>query len=255
MSIEKENKLNRLLQNWKPGGLFFSAWLKEMGYSDQLIHQYRQSGWLSSLSKGVLYRTGDKLSAYGALSGLKVQLDKNFYVGAHSALELFGFYHYVPMGKPVMMVGYSKQDNVPSWMKKTDFGLEMKFFMTEAFSNIQLKKINIENFELLASVPEQAFLECLLLAPKQYDYMDLYYIMEQLTTLRPDVVQNLLENTNNIKIKRLFLFMAEKAGHTWFNKLDTSRIKLGAGKRQLTEQGVYIPKYMITIPKELNEYE
>lgn len=255
MSVEQGNKLNQLLQNWQPGGLFFSSWLNNNGYSNQLIYKYRQSGWFSTLSKGVLYRTGDKLSAYAALSGLKTQLNKSFYVGAHSALELFGFNHYVPMGKPILMVGHSKADKVPKWMTETDFEFEMKFFITATFSNPQLTVIKKVNSELLTSVPEQAFLECLLLAPNQYNYMDLFYIMEQLTTLRPEVVQLLLENTDNFKVKRLFLYMAEKAGHAWFVKLDRSKIKLGVGKRQLTDKGVYVPEYMITVPKELFEYE
>ena len=85
--------------------------------------------------------------------------------------------------------------------------------------------------------------------------MDLFYIMEQLTALRPEMVQFLLENTDNFRIKRLFLYMAEKAGHAWFGKLDRSKIQLGTGKRQLTDKRVYVPEYMITIPKELFEYE
>jgi hypothetical protein len=111
------------------------------------------------------------------------------------------------------------------------------------------------DYDVLASVPEQAFLECLLLAPNQYAYMDLFYIMEQLTTMRAEVVQLLLENTDNLKVKRLFLYMAQKAGHEWFGKLDISKINLGIGKRQLADKGVYLPEYMITIPKELYEYE
>lgn len=255
MNIDQGNKLNQLLQNWHPGTLLFSSWLNENGYSVQLMQQYRKSGWFSLLSKGVLYRTGDKFSAFAALSGLRTQLNKSFYVGAHSALELFGFNHYVPMGKPLLMVGHSKEDKVPKWMAETDFEFEIKFFITEMFSDPQLIVTNKDGFELLASVPEQAFLECLLLTPNQYNYMDLFYIMEQLTALRPEVVQLLLENTDNFKVKRLFLYMAEKAGHTWFGKLDRSKIQLGAGKRQLTDKGVYVPEYMITIPKELFEYE
>ena len=255
MNIEQRNKLNQLLQNWHPGTLLFSAWLNKNGYSAQLMQQYRKSGWFSSLSKGVFYRTGDKFSAYAALSGIKSQLNKSFYVGAHSALELFGFNHYVPMGKPMLMVGHSNKDKVQKWMTETDFEFEMKFFVTETFSAPQLTVISKNSFELMTSVPEQAFLECLLLTPKQYNYMDLFYIMEQLTTLRPEVVQSLLENTDNYKVKRLFLYMAEKAGHAWFDKLDRSKIKLGVGKRQLTDKGVYEPEYMITIPKELFEYE
>lgn len=73
-------------------------------------------------------------------------------------------------------------------------------------------------------------MECLLLSPRQYGYMDLFYIMEQLTTLRPEVVQSLLETTKNYKMKRLFLYMAEKANHYWFEELDLSKIDLGTTK-------------------------
>jgi hypothetical protein len=60
----KGNKLNQLLQHWQSGGLFISSWLKKNGYSDQLMQQYRKSDWFSLLSKGVMYRTGDKPPSY-----------------------------------------------------------------------------------------------------------------------------------------------------------------------------------------------
>ncbi|EKC44822.1 hypothetical protein OBE_17273, partial [human gut metagenome] len=56
-------------------------------------------------------------------------------------------------------------------------------------------------------------------------------------------------------VKRMFLYMAEKAGHYWFEALDTSKIGLGTSKLQLSKNGIYISKYKITVPKELNEYE
>ena len=119
----------------------------------------------------------------------------------------------------------------------------------------QTSTLQIEGVDVLVSSPEQAFMECLLLAPEQYNYMDLYYIMEQLTSLRADVVQTLLEHIKNQRIKRVFLYMAEKAGHYWFDMLNIDRINLGTSKQQLVENGIYIKKYRITIPKELNEYE
>ena len=85
--------------------------------------------------------------------------------------------------------------------------------------------------------------------------MDLYYVMEQLATLRSDIVQRLLETTSNNRVKLLFLYMAEKAGHYWFEELDTSRFELGTSKQQLVLSGVYNAKYRITIPKELETYE
>ena len=108
---------------------------------------------------------------------------------------------------------------------------------------------------MYVSSPELAFLECLALAPKQYSYLDLYYIMEQLTTLRSEVLQRLLENTSNNRVKRMFLYMAEKAGHYWFEELDTNKVDMGTGKLQLVKNGVFSKKYSITVPKELNDYE
>ena len=107
----------------------------------------------------------------------------------------------------------------------------------------------------MVSSPEQAFMECLLLAPERCSYMDLFYIMEQPTSLRSETVQSLLETIKNIRIKRMFLYMAEKAGHYWFDMLYMGRINTGTSKLQLADNGIYISKYKITIPKELNDYE
>lgn len=237
-----------------PNGLYFSEWLKKEGYSDQLLNKYRHSAWLTSLSKGVMYRTGSILSAYAALSSYNTQLDKTLRVAAHSALEIAGFIHYVPMGKPVLMIAHPKQ-NVPHWMHSDKFDRTIKLFSTETFTDPQVVTRSVDGLDLLMSSPEQAFLECLLLVPNQYNYMDLYYIMEQLTTLRAGVVQHLLETTKNRKIKRMFLYMAEKAGHDWYEQLDLTNVNLGNSKYQLVEGGVYISKYKITVPKELNDYE
>ena len=108
---------------------------------------------------------------------------------------------------------------------------------------------------LYVSSPEQAFLECLIFAPKSYSYMDLYYVMEQLTTLRSDVVQHLLETLDNNRVKRMFLYMAEKAGHFWFEELHPEKIDVGTGKIQAAANGTFNRKYNMTIPKDLEEYE
>ena len=239
-----------------PGGLLFSAWLRDNGYSDKLVEGYRRSGWLSALSRGVMYRAGDKPRSFMILDSYNRQLKKHFHIAAHSALEHWGFNHFVPMGKPVLMIGHPKQEVVPDWLKNGKFDYTMRFFSTETFTASQtIISPNTEYPNLQMSTPEQAFLECLLLAPKHYSYMDLFYIMEQLTTLRPSILQSLLENTGNLKVKRMFLYMAEKAGHDWCRLLDTDKIELGTAKHKLVDGGVYISKYKITVPKELHDYE
>ena len=75
--------------------------------------------------------------------------------------------------------------------------------------------------------------------------------MEMLSLVPPFKVQELLEDCKSIKVKRLFLYMAEKAGHDWLKMLDLSKISLGTGKRATVKNGVYNAKYQITIPKEL----
>src|SRR3712207_1835616 len=135
------------------------------------------------------------------------------------------------------------------------FDREFKFFKTEVFISAQITTLTYLDWRLLISSPEQAFMECLLLTPRQYNYMDLFYIMEQLTTLRPNVIQLLLETTKHYKMKRLFLYMAEKAGHYWYEDLNLTKIDLGTHKLQLVKSGVYISKYKMIVPKELNDYE
>ena len=54
-------------------------------------------------------------------------------------------------------------------------------------------------------------------------------------------------------MKRLFLYFAEKAKHNWLEYLDLSRIDLGKGKRSIISNGVFVPKYGITLPKGLVE--
>ena len=254
MSLEYQSKLNQLLVSGKKNGVFFSYYLKKKGYSDQLIRKYRQSGWLTTLDKGVMYRTGDSLSSFVVVSCYNEQLNKEVRVAAHSALELFGFNHYVPMGKPILMLAFPNSI-VPKWILSDCFDKIIKPFSTQTIDNPQTTTMQVDGVDILLSSPEQAFMECLLLAPEQYNYMDLYYIMEQLTSLRSEIVQTLLENIKNQRVKRMFLYMAEKASHYWFDMLDLDKIDLGTSKLQLVNNGIYIKKYKITVPKELNEYE
>lgn len=254
MSILYGTKVNQLLVNTAPTGLLFADWLKKKGYSVQLQKKYRDSGWLTAICKGVMCHTGGRLNAYDAIASYNKQMGGTLRVAAMSALEYTGFNHYVPMGKPVLMVA-APTFKTPLWMQNDVYNATFRVFHTNAFSYTETIERVTDSGTLYVSSPEQAFLECLILAPKSYSYMDLYYVMEQLTTLRSDVVQHLLETLDNNRVKRMFLYMAEKAGHYWFDMLDLSKVDLGTSKLQLVKDGVYNAKYRITIPKELNSYE
>ena len=75
----------------------------------------------------------------------------------------------------------------------------------------------------MISSPELAAMEMLYLIPNEQSFDEALKITEGLTTLRPQLVQSLLEECNSVKVKRLFLFMSEKCQHQWFKNLETFR--------------------------------
>ncbi|GHT16095.1 hypothetical protein AGMMS4956_17630 [Bacteroidia bacterium] len=226
--------------------------MRENGISYELQRCYRASQWLTSIGNGVMIRTGDKPNIYGALWSLNKQLGKHFYVGALSVMELMGYAHYVPMGRPCLVVCSPQGEWFPAWLDKIDWGIDVVKISSGYFaSEVGMSTITAESFEVPAASLERAFMECLTLAPQHYGLMDTYYVMENLTSLRPAVVQELLEKSTSVKMKRLFLYMAEKANHAWLKHLDVSKISLGSGKRAIVKSGIYNQKYQIVIPEEL----
>ena len=252
MSTTPQTKINQLLQALPPGAVYLSSWMKLKNISNDLQHRYIKSAWLTPIGTGAMIRTGDTPTLYGAMYSLNTLADKHLTIGAMSALEIHGYSHYLPMGKPTVSLSAPQKEYLPLWFRKYDWGVTLRLFTTEIFSSdtgITTTRQGV--FELPISTPERAFMECLHLAPQYYDITDLYYVMEMLSILPPKNVQRLLEECRSVKVKRLFLFMAEKAHHAWFGALNLDKIDLGSGKRVIAKGGVYDKKYQITIPAEL----
>jgi hypothetical protein len=256
MNTNIPTKINRLLQKVPRGGLFLASWMYENGISRELQRHYKKSQWLTPIDTGVMVRTGETPTLFGALASLNEQDNKHFAIGAMSALEMQGFSHYLPMGKKTIVLFSPKGERLPAWFLKRDWNVFLRQYTTEFLSpQSGIETVSQEGFHLFVSSPARAFLECLHLSPKYYNLTDLYCVMEMLSLLPPLKVQELLEDCQSIKVKRLFLYMAEKAGHDWLKMLDLSKILLGTGKRSIVKNGVYNPKYQITIPKELENVE
>jgi hypothetical protein len=160
------------------------------------------------------------------------------------------------MGKQAVVVFAPKNEVLPKWLLNRDWNVILRFFTTQNFNENFGITEEVENgFFLQISSRERAFMECLHLAPEYYNLTDLYYVMETLNGLRPNLVQQFLEDCKSVKVKRLFLYMAEKAEHAWFKYLNLGQVSLGSGKRSIAKNGVYNAKYQITLPKDLVEYE
>ena len=249
-------KIKKILSLVPQDSLLFSSWLAEQGIDRKEQTLYVRSGWLERVANGVYKFEGSASSLYVAVASYNAQLGKRCHVGASSALDLRGYSHFVAMGKPLAYLFTTSEQRLPAWILKVEWDRVIRYFTTSVFSDgTGLEEYDYRSHKLLISSPERAFMECLHLAPSSYSLMDAYYIMEMLTTLRPKLVQQLLEECSSVKIKRLFLYMAEKSGHQWFNALNVSKIDLGKGDRLIAPGGKYIGKYGIIIPSELAEYE
>ena len=105
-------------------------------------------------------------------------------------------------------------------------------------------------FSVRISAPERAILELLYLVPNKAGFSEAQLIMENLVSLRPTVVQALLQRCRSIKVKRLFMYLADKYGHQWVSEIDMSKVNLGTGKRMVIPNGKLNHKYQITVPVE-----
>jgi hypothetical protein len=252
MSTIKPSKINRLLTIQPAGVVLTSSWLVQQGYSHDLQKRYRKSQWLDSIGTGALVRHSEKVDYLGAIYALQSQLGLSVHPAAKTALSLQGKTHYLEFAAKRVQLFGDDGESLPLWLKKYDWGLELESKLT-SFLPAELGLVDYEHksFKVKISSPARAIFECLYLAPKKQPLFEVYEMMEGLNNLRPKSVQKLLEGCTSIKVKRLFLYMADKAKHEWLNFVKLDNVDLGSGKRSIVPEGVYVPKYQITVPKEL----
>jgi hypothetical protein len=232
-----------------------SSWLVDQGYSLDLQRRYRKSNWLESIGPGAMKRTGDTVDYTGALFALQQQKSMSIHIGARSALAFLGKAQYLELGsKNITLFGH-KGERLPTWFIGYSWNVNINYHSSSFLPpQLGLTKIDQPTFQLNISGAARAMMECLYLVPEEQGTIECYELMESLNNLRPEFVQNLLEQCNSVKVKRLFLYMAEKAKHAWVDYLKLEKIDLGSGKRSLADHGIYNSKYQITVPKELENY-
>lgn len=250
-------KIKQILDTYGTDGLLFSNWMNQQGLDSKEQHSYLKSGWLERISRGVYKIAGSSPTLFAAVSCYNTQLDKQCTIGARTALEIRGLSHYVPMGKPVAFLFTDNSQKLPEWLINGDWDMSVVYQTTSFVGNdlLGVETMTIEGRPLLVSSVERAIMEWLNMSDVADSILDIYYVMEMLTTLRPWLVQQLLERCTSVKVKRLFMYMAEKAHHQWINALQTEKIDFGSGRRMISPTGKYIRKYNMTIPTELAEYE
>lgn len=255
MSTIKSSKINHLLAFQPSGVVVLSSWLTERGYSFELQKRYRKSGWLESIGTGAMIRVGDNFGYDGAIYALQKQAGLNIHPGGRSALSLLGKAHYLELAQKKIVLFGGKGEVLPAWFRNHAWGLTFDYHTTSFLPpELGLVDAEMKTFSIRVSGAARALMECLYLAPEKQDLVECYELMEGLNNLRPDQVQVLLEACRSVKVNRLFMFLAERAGHTWVPYLDLKKVDFGSGKRSVVRNGVYVPKYKITVPKELEDH-
>jgi hypothetical protein len=256
MNTEKPTKINKLLLKVPSGVVLASKWLGELGYSSELIRNYKRSNWFESFGNGAIKRFGDVIEYMGAVYTMQNQMNMNIHPSAKTALILMGRIHYLEMQEDKVYLFAEKGEVLPTWFKNQDWKLNIDFITTRFLPpDLGIIEIDYKNYKVNVSSPARAMLECLYLVPDRMDLMECYQIMEGLTDLIPNQVQELLESCTSIKAKRLFLYLAEKSSHHWLNSIDIKKINLGRGNRSISNNGKFIAKYQLVVPKELEENE
>jgi hypothetical protein len=273
VGIQNKPKLNWLQRSVPEGLVADSAWLEKHGYSRALRNKYVLHGWLEQVARGVYRRPAPKLPGEDGQQKLRWQpvvislqtlLGYSYTVGGRTALELQGFAHYLSSGssREVHLYGTGK---LPGWVSKLKLDTRLvfhnseKLFKTASDAAHDLQQSSTIRqpwgqweLPMTMSAPERAILELLDEVPERETFHQADVLVEGLRNLSPRRLQPLLVACRSVKVKRLFLWFAERHQHAWLKKLDRSSIDLGRGKRMLVRGGKLDPKFNITVPESLD---
>lgn len=252
MSTQNETKLKTLFKVLKPDCVVIGDWLERNGISRDLQKHYLKNGWLESFGRGAYKKPGDTVAWQGALNAIQKQSGSKVHVGGLNALVLQGYGHYFRMSHESLHLFSPLKTKLPKWFTDHNWKSEIQHHLSSFLpDSVGIIELELNHINVNVSSPERAIMECLYLAPQKMDLVECYHLLEALVNLKPKLLEELLVSCNSVKVKRLFLYLAEKVNHQWFRFLKTEQISLGKGNRMLAAKGVYISKYLISVPKEL----
>jgi hypothetical protein len=274
MGTQRTEKLNWLVTHLPEGLPVDASWLRQHGYTANLLRKYEAKGWLQQPAHRIYVRPRGLISWQQAVVSLQTLLARDLIAGGRTALELHGFSHYVQAAKRVVYLYGSKAP--PTWLRDLPAGVEFRYrndarLFTKCRASTAPHELTPQsmapvvrrdgivsqswgpwNWPLMVSSPERAILEFLDELPNRESFHQADMLMEGLSTLSPARVQELLADCHSVKVKRLFFFFADRHRHAWLRRIDRKTVDLGRGKRALVKGGRYDAKSMITVPEDLD---
>jgi Transcriptional regulator, AbiEi antitoxin, Type IV TA system/Transcriptional regulator, AbiEi antitoxin N-terminal domain len=278
MAKRNEGKLHYLQHQLPEGLLVDAAWLTKKGYSTSLRSQYVTAGWLEQPARQVYRRPRGSLRWQQVVVSLQMLLGYPLTVGGRTALELQGYTHYLAhRTREVHLYG---PESPPAWLNKLRPGVRflyrnsrklfggedvrraLKDLTSSAHANratdadsprstFVVQPWGQWDWPLVLSTTERAVLELLDELPERESFHQVDKLAEGLSNLSPLRLQKLLSDCRSVKVKRLFLFFADRHQHAWAKRIRKEGLDLGKGKRMLVKGGKLNATYQITVPEDL----
>ena len=250
-----------------PGLVAAKSWLLEKNVQRHTVDNWLKSGQLVGVARGVYQRPESALTWQGVACSLQ-RMGVDLTPGGLTALEMQGLNHNLSMGSRSIVHLYGRSP-LPVWINhvlpETSFArhptLEFEIEQDDpSFENVfwrtQVMPFGNEKYSLKISSPELAMLQLLMDVPTSISFEHADNLLQGLPNLSPQKLSLLLEHCKNVKVKRLFLWLAEHNESPWLKRLDLHRFSieggtLGSGKRVIATGGKLDRKYLITVPKEM----
>ena len=252
------SKLNRLASATPAGAVLLAAHLERLGFSRDLQNHYVRAGWLARVGRGAFVRPHEPPTWQGAVYALRTQAGLPLHVGATTALGLLGRAHYLAVGgdRGALDLFTPARTALPRWFTSYKWSLAPRHTRTDVLPpDLSVEEHPVDagstRLPLAVASAERAMLECLYLMPAAVDPAAARELMEGLVDLRPRIVASLLRGCGSVRVKRLFLMLADRAGHRWLRHVDLSGVDLGRGKRSVAGGGVYLPEHQLSVPSAL----
>jgi hypothetical protein len=241
-----------------PEGLLVNRdWLLARGFNKSSVDYFIRSGKLDAVAHGIYRKPGPPLKWENVLYSLG-QMGLDVHVGHSSALRFHGYEHFLMVGGVQELQVYCT-GKIPAWVDAVS-NYSFKKMPRSPFSDglrLGLEEIPFGTWDwpISYATAERACIELVSTVTSEAEIEQAHLMLQGIATLRPTLLQQLLQECRQIKAKRLFLWMARELAHPWYRYLDQEKIDLGSGKRQVVVGGKLDEEFLITVPKEMFDGE
>lgn len=242
-----------LFLNTYPGQIMLQTWLTSQGIERNSSSKYVKEGLLKRLDTGVYCRAGKEPDWVDAVHCLQTQWNKQVHVAGLTSLNLQGSAHYLELSTARIWLNLPAGVYLPKWLQHVP---DVKWYSTatnrlDSADNLFLKKITVSSLKITCSSAELAAYEVANNVPKLIEFTHANELFQGLISLNPKKLQLILSASDAVKTNRVFMFLAQRNQHKWFDRLKIAQMKMGSGARQIEAGGRLDTDYQITVPASL----